>query len=317
MVRAIGRVWANAGVQRSVAMLRRLEAPLVRFGSPALSIALLAVALAAMRHLDWQQVAAAAPARPAFWFAFLLFYATPIVADWAIFRRLWGIPARGALALLRKAINNDLLIGYSGEAYLYTWARRTGQRGGAVLATLKDVSILSAAVGNGVTIAAGLAALPFLHAAGFATPGWLPMLALVAVLSPPIVATLLRGKLIHLPERDVAAVLACHLVRALATSGFTILMWHLAMPAVAATTWLVLIAAKLLVSRLPFVSNKELVFASVTVLLLGPGAAMVALVTLIATMQTATHVLLGLGLALGGDIPALFARTPQDAALAA
>ena len=57
--------------------------------------------------------------------------------------------------------------------------------------------------------------------------------------------------------------------------------------------WLIFAALKLLVSRLPLVSNKELVFAGMAVILLGRQADVPALMTMMATMMVAMHVAVG------------------------
>jgi hypothetical protein len=66
---------------------------------------------------------AAVPASPLFYVSFALFYMALPVGDYLIFRRLWGIPLTGLVALTKKRIANDVLVNYSGEAYFYSWVR--------------------------------------------------------------------------------------------------------------------------------------------------------------------------------------------------
>eukprot|EP00300_Choanocystis_sp_HF-7_P025551 c27490_g1_i1.p3 GENE.c27490_g1_i1~~c27490_g1_i1.p3 ORF type:complete len:101 (+),score=3.89 c27490_g1_i1:258-560(+) len=68
-----------------------------------------------------------APSNLGFYLVFLLCYLAPPAFDFAIFRRLWGIPWSGMIALNKKRIANDVVLGYSGEAYFYTWARQRTQ----------------------------------------------------------------------------------------------------------------------------------------------------------------------------------------------
>ena len=64
------------------------------------------------------------PADPRFYLYFALLYMSLPIGDFAIFRRLWGIPLGGGLAaLIKKRIANEVVLGYSGEAYFYAWAR--------------------------------------------------------------------------------------------------------------------------------------------------------------------------------------------------
>ena len=63
--------------------------------------------------------------------------------------------------------------------------------------------------------------------------------------------------------------------------GLTALMWHLAMPAVALSWWLLLATMRMLLSRLPFVPNKDIVFAGIAVLLVGHDLEIAALMIVI------------------------------------
>ena len=65
------------------------------------------------------------------------------------------------------------------------------------------------------------------------------------------------------------------------------------------TWWVVLSALKLLLSRLPFISNRELVFAGATGMLLGHAGAVAALMAMMAALTVATHILVGIGTAAG------------------
>jgi hypothetical protein len=102
----------------------------------------------------------ATPHSPWFYLAFLVLYFLPPLADYWIFHRLWRIPAAGFVALNKKRISNDVVMGYSGEAYFYAWARQRAQLVAAPFGAVKDVSILSAIAGNAVTLAMIAIALP-------------------------------------------------------------------------------------------------------------------------------------------------------------
>jgi hypothetical protein len=64
-------------------------------------------------------------------------------------------------ALHKKRISNEVLLGYSGEAYFYAWARQRTQMVAAPFGAVKDVTILSAIAGNAITLIMMIAALPF------------------------------------------------------------------------------------------------------------------------------------------------------------
>lgn len=265
----------------------------LRFAAPILSLAVLGAALVQVRTLDWAEVLGLVPRTPWFWLVFVIAYATPILCDWAIYRRIWDVPVSGIAVLARKTIGNELLMGYVGEAYLFAWARREGHAGRAAFGAVKDVSILSAAVGNSATILVALAAAPFIGMLDIGIPLSMAALSLCVILAPPLVALTLRGRLFSLPPGHLRAIAAIHAIRATLTIGLTALLWHLALPDIALLWWLIFSALKLLVSRLPLVSNKDVVFAGIAILLLGRHADVPALMTMMATLMVAAHVIVG------------------------
>ena len=105
------------------------------------------------------------PQDPRFYLCFALLYMSPPTGDFLIFRRLWGIPIAGLAALIKKRIANEVVFGYSGEAYFYAWARARTTLVAAPFGAVKDVSILSAIAGNAITLLMIAVALPHTHQA--------------------------------------------------------------------------------------------------------------------------------------------------------
>ena len=95
-----------------------------------------------------------------YYVAFVLLYLSPPIGDYIIFRKLWRIPLEGLGALMKKRIANEVVLGYSGEAYFYAWARQRAQMVAAPFGAVKDVMILSAMAGNLMTLAMTALALP-------------------------------------------------------------------------------------------------------------------------------------------------------------
>ena len=232
------------------------------------------------------------PSSPAFYVAFALFYLGPPLFDFVIFRRLWRIPAGGLAALLKKRIANDVVMGYSGEAYFYAWARARAPMVAAPFGAVKDVSILSGLAGNAVTVATVAIALPIayklLTPQEFRTVIGSTAIAFVACL--PFL--LLSRRVFSLPRQQLWEVFAVHCVRLLLGSVFIAAAWHAAMPDVGVGMWLLLAAGRLLVSRLPLVPNKELIFANIAILLIGADQRVSELIAFVAAATLLVHVAL-------------------------
>ncbi len=292
---------------------------LLRFVAPAISILVLGAAMLALRVIDHQAVIALVPRAPSFWIVFVIVYVTPIAADWAIYRRIWGLPLAGLVPLARKLVSNELVFGYLGDAYLYSWACRHGRAPGDGLRTIKDVAILSAVASNVTTLIVAALALPYLGLLALHVPVWAAAASVALIVAPLLVASLFGRRLFSLSAPLLRWTLGAHMIRALATCFLGALLWHLALPEVALKWWVVFAALRLVLSRLPFVSNKDVLLAGLALVLLGSHAHVTALLTMIASLTVAAHVAVSVALSardlLGGLTERLRRPAPIDAAL--
>ena len=276
-------------------------APLIRSGrnwtrwaGPIVSLLILLVALDQFRGLDFRHLWSLMPSSVAFWAAFLLYYTAAPISEWVIFRRLWSIPVEGFCALLRKLVSNEILLGYMGEIYFYAWARRNAQITTAPFGALKDVTILSALAGNVVTLLMVAFALPIFNALDIGTGRWDILGSVAFVLVTSLVAMLLGKRLFTLPRAELWRVTAIHLLRIVATTVLAAAMWHMLLPSVDLSWWLLLGTLRQLVSRLPFLPNKDVVFAGMTAFLIGPGNTIASAMALMASLILAAHLLVGI-----------------------
>jgi hypothetical protein len=262
---------------------------------PIFSIGILAAVIWRLQQLDFGAIWERIPTSPGFWLLFPFYYFALSIADWVIFRRLWRIPPAVA-ALLRKRLSNDLLVGYSGELYFYTWARRRGDISGAPFGAIKDVAILSAIAGNVVTLILFALAYPVLGRADLGIQPHVALLSVIIIVGPSLLALMLRGHLFSLPGAETRFVLAVHFTRLIAVIALTILLWHFALPDVPLRWWMTLASLQILVSRLPLVPNKDVVFAGICILLIGRDTRVVELTTQIASLVLIGHILVAIGL---------------------
>ena len=241
----------------------------------------------------------AVPADPRFYLFFGLLYLSPPTGDYIIFRRLWGIPIAGFGALMRKRIANEVVFGYSGDAYFYAWARSRAKMVAAPFGAIKDVTILSAIAGNGITLLMLALALPL--GQSLLPPVQLHRLAWSAVVVVAISLPFLifSKRVFSLPRRRLWWIFGVHCIRLITGSTLLAVAWHFAMPDVSIAMWLFLSAGRLLVSRLPLVPNKDLLFANFAILLIGRDESLSALIAFSAGLILLIHivVLIGFGIA--------------------
>ena len=259
----------------------------------AVSLALLVAVALQFRDLDLTRVRALVPASLTFWLAFAFYYLAGPVSEWFVYRRLWAMPVAGIGALLRKLVANELLLGYLGEAQFYAWARARSRLSDAPFGAIKDMTILSALIGNGATLVMLAFAWPYVSAGQLGMGGETAFASLGVVLLTSLGILLFRRQLFSLPKTDLWFISAVHLARIVVILIASAVMWHAVLPAVAITLWLVLATLRMLISRLPLMPNKDVVFAGITVLLLGKGADVAALMAMMAMLLLAAHLAVG------------------------
>lgn len=261
------------------------------------SFAVLAAALAQWREIDLAILGTLLPTGAAFWLIYVAYYLLGPACEWIIFRRLWRLPPKGIVPLLRKKVSNELVLGYLGEVYFYSWARRHANLVAAPFGAIKDVAVLSAMAGNAVTLLMLVIGAPFL--VGIYSDLDIDLsqrtlafsIAFIAVTS--LLVLFLRRRVLSLPRADLAFVMAVHCARILVGIVLLAMMWHFALPMVSLFWWALLSLLRQLVTRLPFVPNKDVIFASLAIFFVGGDNSIPALMTLVAGIVLATHLAVG------------------------
>ncbi|MDQ2878857.1 MAG: hypothetical protein M3R41_07260 [Pseudomonadota bacterium] len=238
------------------------------------------------------------PDNPLFYATFVVFYISPVIGDYAIFRMLWGIPIAGFAALINKRVASDM-INYAGEAYFYAWGRQNARGITAPFAAVKDVSILSAQAGNAFTLLLLAFALPLGIRLLDTHQVHVVLVAAIVTLGTSLPFVIFSKRVFSLPRATLWKVFGIHCTRVVMGSVLAAIMWHFGLPAVSLALWLLLAAARLLVSRLPLIPNKDLVFATIANLLIGQHAALSQMLAVVAALTLSTHFVLVMLIALG------------------
>ncbi len=250
----------------------------------ALTAAILAYLLHEMAEIGWRAVWQVLPTNPLFYLLVALSYMATPVTEYIIFRRWWPLTPRSLAVFSKKRVLNDAVFGYSGDAYLFMWAKRAlGDRvvGATPLAAVKDVAITSALAGNVATLlmlalALALGGGPAVQDAFAGETMRNVGFGFAFVISVSLLILLFSAKVLSLAPRENMLLFLLHSVRLLAGSTLLLLAWIIALPEVDVGTWFVLGALRMVVTRLPFLPNKELLFAAIGVSLTGDSAPQVA-----------------------------------------
>ncbi|MDR6625227.1 hypothetical protein [Caulobacter segnis] len=262
-----------------------------------LSVGMVATIILQLGGATTEVLAAISRLPPLVWPALLLLYLIQPLSDFAIFRRLWSMPLAGFETLLRKNVINEVVLGYSGEAYLYVWARRAASVIAEPLAAIKDANIVSALLGNLLTLVLAAVSATQLRDMDFARRMGPALWSGIIPLAISLGVLLWGRRVFSLRLSQLAYVSLVCCLRLGIWTALTILVWRLAMPEVRSGVWVVLLAIRYLISRIPLISNKELVFGNLMLLLLGAHSNVAVLLAALALVTLVLHlsVIVGLG----------------------
>ncbi|HEX7873730.1 MAG TPA: hypothetical protein VF475_12505 [Sphingobium sp.] len=273
-------------LRRCRAGLQRAQGPIAAGLGVALSLAALAVVIAELRDQGMAPLRMLAQAGPAFWILFIAGLLVEPVTEYAILRRLIGAERDVFPPLVRKQALNNLLFGYAGDTYLAAWLRQHIGDTRKAFATVCDLAIVSALVNNIATIILLILVWqPIQTLAGARFDGW-TMAVAAALVAIPI--TLIAWRRVRTPDGRMGTILAFQTGRTIIATALVALTWHFALPDVSLLSWALLMAGRMVVSRLPIVPNKDLAFAGIVALFAGadsriaPMIAGIALLSLIA-----------------------------------
>ena len=259
-------IWRVAADRWRRASARKEIQSALKIAQYALFGAIVVYLLNDLTRVGWGEVVSNLPASPWFYCLFLLrYFALPlseIPAYEIVWRRsLW----RHVTAFVRKRVYNFAVVGYSGEAFFTLWARRRlGLSDPAILIGVKDNNILSALVSNVATVVliVLLAANDRLDAGFEAFPGasFLFLIAFMSALILSAAVTVFRRKIIGLPDAVIVKLVGIHGARMVVVVLLHAAMYAVALPGSPLSGWFMFIALQLVLSRIPFLPNQDLVF---------------------------------------------------------
>ena len=263
-----------------------------------LSLVLLAVVLRQALTADWSLLSGSASLSASFWAVLCLYYFITPATEWLIYSRLWGFHWSIFPALLRKMVGNELLLDYVGDAHFLVWAQSRPPAGSAAFGAIKDTTLLSALTGNLITVALTALAWPFFAQVTSSLPGRTVLLSLAIVLAVSCGFLLLGKRLFTHPRPTLVTIGAVLTLRTLAALLLNAVMWHLLMPGSSLELLFLLATFRMIVSRLPLVPNKELLFAGLTLIVLGRSADVSVATSMIASLILVLHLATGTFLAI-------------------
>ena len=229
------------------------------------SIALALVLLIGRRltELGWREMWSARPSSLLFYLLLVAQFFVQPSGDFFIYRNLWPGKNPPLGVILRKRFLNNVM-DYTGEVFFFFWAQRHVKLATATLVhSIKDSNILSAGAG----LAMVWLMAPLLLATGglqlpkeWAGQAWLYVLLGSVPLLLCALLVLAHRKVTVLSRRQIAATFTIHFFRALLMLVVEFFLWTVSGALPTAVACLQFVALRLVVTRLPLIPNKDLIF---------------------------------------------------------
>lgn len=262
----LARVMANLQAGWRKLRTRRDVQRLLKALQYSLFAAVVVYLLFKLSAVGWGDVADNLPTSAWFYIFFALRFIMLPTSELAIYEIVWSTPLlRHIFVFIRKRVYNFAVMGYSGEGFLTLWARRRLPLSDkAIIVGVKDNNLISAFVSNSATVvlicflgatgslAAGLEAFP--------GAGVLFALAFVSAATLAILVAIFRERLIALPPGVMPVLLSVHGGRQLLIIALHAAMYAAALPGAELSAWLIFIAMQLVLSRIPFLPNQDIIF---------------------------------------------------------
>lgn len=209
------------------------------------------------------------PTNPLFYLLYFVIYFSLPIAEVLIYRIKWPINFKNSLSVFiqKKVLNSDVL-GYSGEVYLFHWAKSSlGKSTREVLEFIKDNNILSSVASTLIT----LLLLIFFVTQGYininslignlSAINWLVIL--VVLLAAGILIYRFRKSIISMNRADSYKIFSLHAFRIIFINFIQIIQWKIGRPDIAYSVWFTFSAVQILSSRIPFLPSTDALFVNV------------------------------------------------------
>jgi len=242
----------------------RAGVAVLRWGIP---LALLVIIGHRLTELGWGDIWRARPVSAGFYLLLVVQFFLQPFGDYLVYRNLWGRKQTPPMAvILRKRLMNTFMLDYSGEAFFYFWAQRNlSLPQGMAAHGIKDSNLLSGGAGLAMVWILGLILLLIggLHVPALPGQGWLYALIGTAPLALCVILIVAHRKVTVLSRPQLFATFGIHFLRACLVLGIEFGLWQLSGALPTAVASLQFVALRLVITRLPIVPNKDLIFVGV------------------------------------------------------
>lgn len=228
-----------------------------------------------LNEIGLSQIINSLPLKPLFYLLFLLIYFSLPLAEVIIYRFKWPLTLKNSFPVFiqKKVLNTDV-VGYSGEVYLFHWAKTyLGKTTSEALHFIKDNNILSSVASTVITVLLLLFFITQGYINIYDYIGEVTLLNWILIGSGVSIAGFViykfRDKIIALNTSDSLKIFSLHAFRIVLINILQIFQWHVALPDISLSVWFTFSAVQILASRIPFLPSKDVLFVNVALEMTG------------------------------------------------
>ncbi|GAA5520458.1 hypothetical protein LQ318_01905 [Aliifodinibius salicampi] len=228
-----------------------------------------------LNKIGWLKVWQSFPSQPLFYILFLfLFFQLPLF-EVLIYRLTWKFDSlRSIPVFLVKRVYNKDVLGYSGEFYFFAWAKNTLDLSGSeIFKIIKDNNIISSVASTLLSIA--LLSI-FLFTDQIKIMEWIANQNQMYFIGGGLFLVLIififvkfRHYVISMPIKTAYQIFGIQMVRLLLVQTVNLLMYIIVLPDIPLYIWFTYLAIEIILSRIPFLPNRDLIFASISISIAG------------------------------------------------
>lgn len=216
--------------------------------------------------IGWREVLGSLPQEPLFYVIFFILYFSLPVTEIFIYKQIWPLKKRNMFrTFLTKRVYNEEVVGYSGEFYLFMWARKFLDEGDRqILKSIRDNNILSAITSNlvafsliGILIFTGFINLDDL----LGDVNWVYIVTGIVVLIAFVAIFIqFRKYIFDLPLKKALVIFGIYMTRFLIHHGLIVVQWAVVIPETPLSVWFLFLTVVIVVNRIPLLPSRDLVF---------------------------------------------------------
>lgn len=228
-----------------------------------------------LSNIGWLDVWQALPTQPLFYVLFLILFIQLPLFEIFIYRLTWYFNALQSIPIffIKRVFNKDIM-GYSGEVYFFTWATKIlGIKKTEAFQIIKDNNIISSVASTLMSI--GLLSI-FFFTNQIKIIDWIAnqnlmyvVGGIIAVIALLIFFIKFRHLVISMPSKTALQIFGLQMGRLLLVQTLNLFMYYVVLPTVPLYIWFTYIAIEIILSRIPFLPSKDLIFVGIGISIAG------------------------------------------------